>query len=147
MIGTPENSKFLLGEVLLSRGLITQPQLEQALKIQKEHKGFLGKHLIKLGFLEERDVVVALIVQCNIPYIAIDKYNIERNVLNLIPNAFARDNHVIPLDRVGDILSIVMADPLDVAVKAEVQRLTQCRIAPFIATENEIIKAIERSYV
>ena len=148
MSNTPETDaafkKELLGEILIKRNIITNVQLEQALESQKKENGYIGEILVKLGFLEERDIVVALVVQCNLPYIAIDKYEIDRNILQLIPRDVASKYHVMALDRVGDVLSVVMADPLNVATKAELQRLTNYRIAPFIATKIEIERAIER---
>ena len=139
-----EPEKKLLGEILLKRNVISQEQLTHALKVQKEEDGYIGEILVRLGFLEERDIVVALIVQCNVPYIAIDKYEIELSILQLIPKETAFKHFVIPLDRVGDVLSVVMSDPLNVSVKAELQRLTNCQIAPFIATKKEIEKALGR---
>ena len=138
--------KQLLGEILIRRNIITKKQLDQALELQKKEKGLIGEILVKLGFAEEIDILVALVVQCNFPYIAIDKYEIDRNIIQLIPKETAHHFQVVPLDRVGDILSIVMADPLDIACKAELHRLTNCKIAPFIATRTEIHKAIERWY-
>ena len=133
-----------LGEILVDRKVVTPEQLVQALDIQKKEAGFIGEILIKLGYAEERDIMVALIVQCNLPYIAIDKYDIEKTIIQMIPRDLAFKYRVIPLDRVGDVLSIVMANPLDNSVKAEMQRITNCRIAPFIATKVEIDKALER---
>ena len=136
----------LLGEILTKRNTITLEQLNKALEVPKKENTYIGQILEKLGFLEERDVVVALVVQCNIPYIAIDKYEIDRGVLQLIPKDVALKYQVIPLDRVGDVLSVVMVDPMDVACKAELQRLTNYRITPFIATAAEIHKAIDHWY-
>jgi len=140
------NKKHLLGEILIKRNIITPDQLTQALKIQKSDNRYIGEILIDLGFMEERDVVVALVIQCNFPYIAVNKYDIDRSIIQLITEDIARKYQVIPLDRVGRVLSVVMADPLDVSVKAELQRLTECRVAPFIATKSEIAKAIDHWY-
>lgn len=138
--------KPYLGEILMKRNLITQEQLDEALALQKKEKGYIGEALVKLGFIEERDVVVALIVQCNLPYIAVNKYEIDRKVLDLFSPEVAKKNWAIPLDKVGKVVSVVMADPLDDAVKAELEKLTQCKVAPFIATKSEIKEAIERWY-
>ena len=138
--------KQLLGEILVKRKIISEEQLNHALKVQQQQGGFIGEVLVQLGFLEERDIVVALIVQCNFPYIAVDKYEIEQNISQLIPKDVSYKYSVIALDRVGDVLSVVMSDPLNLAVKAELQRITNYRIAPFIATKKEIEKALERCF-
>lgn len=137
-------NKELLGEILLRRGLLNLDQLNKALEIQKKESKYIGEILVQSGFVDERDIVVALVVQCNLPYIAVDKYEIDRGILQLIPVDVVRRNLVVPLDRVGNILSVVMVDPLNAAVKKELERLTNCQIAAFIATKNEIEKAIIR---
>jgi len=138
--------KQLLGRILLDRDLITQDQLEHVLKIQKKRGGYFGKILIDLGYVNERDIVTGLGIQCHVPYIAIDQYDIDQNTLQLVPSAIAHKYNVIPLDQVNKILSIVMADPLDMEAKNELQNITNCRLVPFIATQEEIEKAIHRSY-
>ena len=138
--------KPLIGEILVKRHLITDQQLNEALDVQKKESGFLGEILVKLGYLEERDIVVALVVQCSLPYIAINKYEIDPKVLELVPEKVAREFHVFPLDRVGDVLSVVMVNPLSSELKTELEKITGCKIATFIATKSEIIEAIARWY-
>ena len=139
--------KELLGQILLRRNLITRNQLKEALRLQKKEHGYIGDVLIKHGFIEEKDVMVALVIQCNFPYIAIDQYEIDKRILQLVPKEVALRTHLIPLERVGDVLSVVMANPLDFSAKEELQKLTQCCIAPFIATRLEIDNAINRCYL
>ena len=138
--------KQLLGSILLDRDLITRDQLKHVLQIQEKQGGYFGKILVDLGYVNEHDIVTGLGIQCHVPYIAIDRYDIDQNTLQLVPSAIARKYNVIPLDQVNKILSIVMADPLDMEAKDELQNITNCRLVPFIATQEEIEKAIHRSY-
>jgi hypothetical protein len=140
------SKKQLLGQILIKRGFITKEHLKDALELQKKDGGVLGEILVKLGYVTERDVVVALIVQCGFPYIAVNKYDIDPRIIELIPEDIARKYHIIPLDRVGDVLSVVMANPLDTAMIAEIEKLTKCRVASFIATKTEIDEAINKWY-
>lgn len=140
------SKKQLLGQILLKRGLISKDQLKETLEIQKKDGGVLGEILVKLGYLTERDVVVALIVQCGFPYIAVNKYNIDSKVLSLISEETAKKCHAIPLDKVGDVLSVVMANPLDISTIEEIEKITNCKVATFIATKTEIEEAISRCY-
>ncbi|MBN1869972.1 MAG: hypothetical protein JW847_05285 [Candidatus Omnitrophica bacterium] len=142
---TSSNKQFL-GKILLERNIIDQNQLKHAMSIQEEQGRFFGEILTSLGYANEHDVVAALVIQCHIPYIAIDRYEIDQNIIQLVPGEIARKHRVVPLDRVNDILSIVMANPLDEAAKAELQRVTNCRLVPFIAAESEIKRAIQRWY-
>jgi len=140
------SKKQLLGQILIKRGMITKEQLQNALELQAKEGGVLGETLINLGYVTERDIVVALIVQCGLPYIAVNKYEIDRKVIELISSKVARQFHIMPLDRVGDVLSVVMANPLDSAMINEVEHLTGCKVATFIATKTEIDEAISRWY-
>ncbi|MBI3315174.1 MAG: hypothetical protein HYZ86_04485 [Candidatus Omnitrophica bacterium] len=138
--------RVLIGEILMKRKRITQAQLDHALEVQKKENGFIGEILVKLGYLDERDIVVALVVQCGLPYIAVNKYNIDPQVLTVIPREIALRERVVPLDRIGGILSVVMSNPLSDARQAELETLTKCRVATFIATKSEIDEAIARFY-
>jgi len=140
------SKKQLLGQILVKRGFITDEQLKEALALQKKEGGVLGEILVKIGYVTERDVVVALIVQCGFPYIAVNKYDIDKKVIDLMPEEVARKYHVIPLDKVGDVLSVVMGNPLDTAMISEIEGMTNCRIATFIATRTEIDEAINKWY-
>ena len=140
------SKKQLLGQILIKRNLISQEQLKEALESQKKEGGFLGEVLVKLGYISERDIVVALIVQCGFPYIAVNKYEVDPKIVQLIPEATARKYHVIALDRVGDVLSVVMANPLDSPMLEDLEKTTKCKIATFIATKAEIDEAITNRY-
>ena len=135
-----------IGGILIKRKLISPEQLEEALQLQEKEKVLLGEILVKQGFLEELDIVVALIVQCNLPYIAIGKYAINKEVLKLIPKEVAEEFHLIPLDRVGKVLSVVMADPLSKTIRAKIAQISHYRIATFIATKSEIDEAVALWY-
>lgn len=135
-----------LGEILVQRGLLKPPQLAAALMAQQERRKLIGEILVEQGVLQEIDIVVALVIQCSLPYLAVDKYPVDRSVLALVPQEKARLWHVIPLDKVGDVLSVVMANPLNKAIRQGLIQLTGCKLAPFIATKTEIDAAIQRCY-
>lgn len=139
-------SRELIGKILIDRKKITSAQLQEALKIQQNERGFIGEILVKLGYLDDRDIVVALVVQCGLPYISVNKYEIDPAVIKLIPVDVAREHHVMPLDRIGDVLSVVVNNPLTDELKEKLESLTGCRVAAFISTKREIDEAIGRSY-
>jgi hypothetical protein len=138
--------KVSLGEILIQRKKITRKQLEEALQVQKEKGGFIGEILVNLGLLDERDIVVALVIQYGLPYIAVNKYIIDPWVVRLIPKEVAQKEKVIALDRIGEILSVVMANSLTDDKKNYLETLTKCRIVTFISTKTEIEEAIARNY-
>ena len=138
----------LIGEILIERGLVTPAQLSEALRTQgsQAHPEYVGEILVRLGYVAEIDIVIALVLQCNLPFIAVSKHEIDREVLRLIPSAIARRDRIVPLERIGNILSVVMQNPLNDEVRDEVEQLTGCRIATFISTKAEIETALTRFY-
>jgi len=138
--------KVLLGEILIQRKRVTREQLEQALATQKQKGGLLGEILVDAGFLDERDIVVALVIQCGLPYIAVNKYSLDPGIVRLIPREVAQKEKVIALDRIGEVLSVVMVNPLTDDKISYLEDLTKCRVATFISTKSEIEEAIARNY-
>lgn len=138
--------KQILGEILIKRGVITLEQLNKALEVQKKENGYLGEILVNLGYIKERDIVAALVVQCHFPYIAVDKYDINEKIRQIIPRDIILKHKLIPLDRVGGVLSVVMANPLDGDIKAELHKITGCKIVSFISERQSIERAIKRWY-
>lgn len=139
-------NKRRLGEILLDRNTVVRGQLRRALKLQKKENRFIGEILTGLGFVTERDIVSALSAQCHFPYIAIDNYAVQNDVLDIIPRHIVFQYNVVPLDRVGNILSVVMLNPLDVSVIQILKELTSCEIVPFISTKIEIEQALHHFY-
>ena len=135
-----------IGEVLLERGLINHKELEQALAYQKEHGGLMGQVLIHLGFITEQEVALALTAQYGFPYLPLDNYEIDSELTELIPEPVARQYCLIPIDRIGNALTLAMADPSNVRAIEDVELLTKCVVQTFVSTPTEIRKAIDRHY-
>jgi type IV pilus assembly protein PilB len=142
------HDRRLIGDILLEREVITRSQLDEALSAQQSGDPgmYLGAVLLRLGYVSEVDMVTALVLQCNLPYIAVNKHKITPDILGLIPSQMAHAQRMIPFDRIGNILSVVMEDPLDDAARARVEKQTGCRIAIFISTGSEIDQALARLY-
>ena len=142
------HDRRLLGEILLEREVITRSQLDEALLIQaKEGRGiYIGEILSRLGYAPEVDIVTALVLQCNLPYIAVNKHEIAPDILGLVPVEMAWADRMIPFDRIGNIVSVVMEDPLNDEARSRVEEKTGCSIAVFISTRSEIDQALRRLY-
>ncbi len=135
-----------LGEVLLERGVITPQQLEDALAYQRTHGGLLGQVLTQLGFATEEEIALALTAQYGFPYLPLENYELDDGMVRLIPERVARQYCVIPIDRVGNSLTVSMADPSNIQAIEDIEMLTSCVVQAFISTPSDILKALERSY-
>ena len=135
-----------LGEVLLQRGLISHKQLEQALARQKAQGGLMGQILIQLGFVTEEDVAMALTAQYGFPYLPLDNYEIDNSLIEVIPEPMAVQYCLIPIDRIGNALTLAMADPSNVKAIEDIELLTKCVVQTFISTPSDIGRAIAKYY-
>lgn len=135
-----------IGEVLLERGIINRKALEEALAYQKQHGGLMGQVLIRLGFVTEEGVALALTAQYGFPYLPLDSYEIDEGLTAIIPERIAREYCLIPIDRIGNALTVAMADPSNVKAVEEIELLTRCVVQTFVSTPSDITKAIDKHY-
>lgn len=135
-----------IGEVLLERKVITPPQLEEALARQRERGGLLGQNLVQLGFCTEEEIALALTAQYAFPYLPLDSYELDEGLASLVPEAVARQYCLIPIDRIGNALTVAMADPSNVQAIEDLELLTKCTVQTFVSTPSDIIMAIDKYY-
>lgn len=135
-----------IGEFLLDESRITQEQLQNALEVQKKEPGKLGSILIRLGYVTEEDIAQALSKQFGYPSINLSKFDIDVKVLELIKPEMARKHIVMPVHRIGSILTLAMADPSNLFVQEEIRFSTNLRIQAVIAPESSIIESIDKYY-
>src|SRR5690242_7933493 len=135
-----------LGDLLVREKIITQDQLAQALKKQKQTGGRLGSVLVSLGFLNDEEVTNFLSRQYGVPAINLQFFEIDPNVVKLIPQETARKHQILPLSRVGASLTIAMVDPTNVFAMDDIKFMTGFNIEPVVASESAIMERIDRAY-
>jgi len=135
-----------LGELLIDRGLINQEKLEKAISYQRDKGGLIGEILVELGFVKEEDIAQALTTQYGFPYLPLGNYDINTEILSTIPGRVARQYLLIPVDKIGNNLTIAMSNPLNVQAVEDVELLSGCSVQVFVATSSDVKKAIERYY-
>ena len=135
-----------LGEILLKESLITQDQLDKALEFQRSNGGKLGSCLTKMGFITDDDITGVLSRQYGVPSINLKYYEIDPNVIKLIPQDTALRYQVVPLSRVGAVLTIAMTDPTNVFAMDDIKFMTGFNVEPVVASESAIAEAISRFY-
>ncbi len=135
-----------IGDLLQGMGLITQQQLDAALKQQKQTKRRLGETLIEMGFLSERQMIEALEVQLGISYIDLTRYVIPVDMAQVVPKNIARKNNVVPVKVERDALYLAMSDPLNFPAIEEVKSATKKRVVPLVSTAAGVEHAIVTLY-
>jgi len=135
-----------LGDLLVKEKIITQEQLQQATKNQKENNSRLGAALVKLGFLTEEDFTNFLSRQYGVPAINLAYFEIDASVVKLIPHETAKRYQILPLSRVGASLTIAMVDPTNVFAMDDIKFMTGFNIEPVVASESSILEGIDKAY-
>ena len=135
-----------LGEILVKESLITQDQLQKALDFQRANGGKLGSCLTKMGYITDDDITGVLSRQYGVPSINLRFYEIDPIIIKLIPQDTAQRYQVIPLSRVGSVLTIAMTDPTNVFAMDDIKFMTGFNVEPVVASESAIGDAISRFY-
>ncbi len=135
-----------LGRRLIDMGIITEAQLDLALKLQQRTGEILGEILIKLGFISQEVLSSTLAAQSNISHVDLSKVFVEQEVINLVPENFARKHKLIPVIQEGHTLTVALENIFDVEVIGELERITGCFINVVAATENDISSAQDIHY-
>ncbi len=135
-----------LGELLVRENLISLQQLQQAQEEQRKSGGRLGYNLTKLGYIEENELTQFLSKQYGVPAINLSEFEIDQEVIRLVPREVAEKHQVIPVNRAGASLIVAMADPSNIFAIDDLKFLTGYNIEPVIASETAIMTAVDRYY-
>ena len=135
-----------LGELLVREDLITPLQLQRALEETKRSGGRLGAELAKLGFLEENELTAFLSKQYGVPSINLKEFEIDPDVIQLIPRDVVHKHQVIPVNRTGSTLIVAMADPSNIFAVDDIKFLTGYNVEVVVAAEQDIAEAEEKYY-
>jgi len=135
-----------IGELLLERAVITKEQLEEALRLQRETRKLIGEILVEQGYATEEDVMICLTTQYGMPYLPLESYEIEPEVIDSVPGELIHKYNFIPIDKIGNLLTVVTSDVIDCEKYIELEKALGCKVQTFVTTPSALRKAIEKYY-
>jgi len=135
-----------IGELLVKAGKITQDQLQDSLTAQQKEGGRLGTHLVKLGFIEDEDLVEFLSQRYGVPAINLNEVEVDEGIIKIIPPDVARKYTIIPVSKAGAKLTIAMVDPTNVFAMDDIKFMTGYNVEPVVASDSSLRKAIDNYY-
>lgn len=135
-----------IGEMLVEEGLITQAQLDEALKMQRDKGGKVVENLIALHHIDTRSFLNFLSRQPGTASINLLNYAIPDEIIQLVPAEFALKHELLPIDKLGRDLTVGMACPLDKATIGKLEEMTKLRVRPLLVSFNDIRVALDRYY-
>ena len=138
--------KRRIGELLIDANLISVDQLKEALQVQMKTGAKTGEILLSLGYFDVKTFAAFLAKQPGIASIDLSNYQVPKELLSLIPADFARKHDIFPIDRLGSLLTVAMACPLDSRTIKELEERTNLRVKALLCPMDDIRAVIARYY-
>ena len=135
-----------LTEIFIKNKILSEDDINLALRVQREQGGRLSEILIKLNLIDEKNLMLALSQGLGLPPISLSRFNVDPEVLKLLPKNTAKHYQIIPISKIGNTLTLAMADPLNIFAIDDVKTLTGYEINPIIAQQAEVLSAIDQYY-
>jgi type IV pilus assembly protein PilB len=135
-----------LGELLVRDNLLSAEQLKQARSDAAAKGSRLGSEITQLGFLDESELTEFVAKQYGVPSINLDEFEVDPEVVALIPEEVALKHNVVPVNRAGSTLIVATADPSNIYALDDIKFLTGYNIQAVVASEDAIKRGIEKYY-
>jgi type IV pilus assembly protein PilB len=130
--------KKKLGEILVEQGLLSNEQVQDALRLQHQSGLLFGETLVQQKLITEEKIVAVLVGQFGIPYVKPSQYKIAKDLLEIFEPSMMRRYQFVPMDSIGSVLVIAIAGSLTEDVLHEIEGQTGCTLQLFLTKMSEI---------
>jgi len=135
-----------LGEMLVRENLISASQLLKAQEASKANGGRLSYNLTKLGFIQEKDLTSFLSKQFGVPAVDLSSFEIDSDIIALVPKNVAEKHGVMPVNKVGSNIILAMSDPSNIFAIDDIKFMTGFNVEAVVASEESIRQAFDKYY-
>jgi hypothetical protein len=139
-------TKKRLGELLLQEGVVNDEQLKEALEEQQQTGELIGEILVRKGFVTESDIARTISTQFSFPYISVLNYYIAPDMTEIFPLEMLEKHLFVPIDRFGDVLSIVVAGLLEQEIVSEIEKKSDCTAQVYVGMVSEVKQIIKDKF-
>jgi len=136
----------LVGQILKEQGFVTEEQIQQALKIQRDKGGVIGEILRDMGHVSEDAIVTALGIQSGMETVDLDEMEIPPEVIQKVSVSIASIYRIVPISFDNDVLTVAMAEPHNLDVLDDLRFMLSHEVKGAIAPESSVDAAIEKYY-
>ncbi len=141
-----KNKEAELKNLLLNSSLITEANLEKALELQENYGGSLLRSLFVNRDIDEKRLAESLSAEFDFPYLPMGNYEIPDEIVGLLPSDIVEKYWVLPVDKVGNNLMVVMVDPFDSVALKDIAKASGCRVKAYLGLFSEIAEKIKLLY-
>jgi hypothetical protein len=142
MTAPPRPFRRRIGEILVSDGVCSAEQVEEALVIQRKTGEMLGQILMSMGAVSEADIARTLSLQFQLPFLAVANYEFDDKLVSLFPKEFLHKHKILPFDKIGEMLLVLVAEIPTDEVLAEIPKLTRLNAALYVGYLSEIERCL-----
>ncbi len=135
-----------LRSILIGSGVLSPEKADEFLAKAKEEKKSFSAVLVEEGILDSREILGLTAQSANMVPVDLEKVHPNEDVLETVPQEVAQDYGILPIDRVGDVLTLAVGNPFDVLKLDDIRIITGCQLRPVVGDENAIREAIQRFY-
>lgn len=135
-----------IGDLLLDAGIVSEEDIQNALLEKENSGGRLCYNLMRIGALKADDLLVFLREQFGVAAVNLDSFQLEKKVVDLLPQDFAIRRQVVPLHVFDNTVTVAMVDPGRTEIVEEIEKLTGMGVDPLITPQASLEKALERYY-
>lgn len=133
-------------DVLIEKDLVTQEGLDKARDICSKKGGSLSDVLVEMGTVTRESILTVLSIELGFPPINLTNITVDNDVLELIPKKIATMYKILPLSKIGKLLSVAMVDPLNILALDDLKIITNLDMSPVIVAEDDMKEALRRYY-
>ncbi|HBS89992.1 MAG TPA: type II secretion system protein GspE [Eubacterium sp.] len=141
--------KVRLGDLLVQKGIITEEQLSEALKQQKEKKLMLGEMIVSMGFASQSQINDVLCEHLNIDFVDMREEEPDPQVLSLLDESIMRKYTLVPLrhdNNNAGALQVAMADPMNILAMDDINIITGMQVVPILANAQDINAFLDKAF-
>jgi type IV pilus assembly protein PilB len=136
----------LIGQILKEQGFVTESQIEEALKLQRDKGGVIGEIFRNMGYVSEDAIVTALGIQSGMETVDLGGTEIPPEVVEKVSVSIASIYRIVPVSFENDVLTVAMAEPHNLDVLDDLRFMLSCEVKGAIASEKAVDAAIEKYY-
>jgi chromosomal replication initiator protein DnaA len=136
-----------LAGVLISEGVVTESQVAEGLAKAEKDGTYLGQALVQLKFIQPDDLVTCLVKKCRIPHLSLLDYDVSDSLVKLVSEDICKRFHLVPIDKMGKILTVAMVDPLNREALAVVKETCpDLKIKPILCDWSHYLEVTTRCF-
>lgn len=139
-------AKAKITSYLVEKKHLTQNDLNKLLELKKEKKASLIELIVNLGYIKEQKLVDIFSSYLSLPPVRVKNLKIPKEILLIIPKEIARAHNLIPMSKIGKVLTVAMSDPLDLMAIDDIKRITGCQVNRVVGLFSEVREAVSLHY-